>query len=683
MSFPVFRVCLSTWLATVFVATWVAADVPVDQAWQQMPRYEYGQDMGPLLAIDREVIRVMGSAEERAAVAARLVALLEDEATTAAARQYIFLQLRNIGTDAQVPILARFLLQPDSSEMARHALESIPGQASLQALRDAVDDLQGPLLAGVLGSLAIRQDRDSVNTLIPLAESDDAVVAVAAVRALGGIGGVQATEALQAMAADDDPPMHREVLVALLDCAASLVAGDRVEAAREIYESLAEVDQPVGIRRAALTALLDLQDQDASQTVLEWFGSRDRVQRQVAAARLTMLTDQQLDQLATQTEELPESAQVAILELMAIRGGVRALPRVLEAASSDQPRVRQAAIRSLGLIADARAIPVLLAKLAEDEPASSLAAQALTAMPREQVGPALLNALDQQPELRPAVVDVLNRLVYYEAIDPLIEIAASDDPAVYEVALDGLRGIADPDQYDVPRLLELLQRSTPGRHRDDVERTILIVCDKQPARADRAEPVLKALGDIDVSRSSLHLPLLGRLGGPQALKILDAALESEDAQVRDAAVRGICNWPDASVADRLMEIASAADHPGHRQRALRAYVRVVTLPSDREEQQTLEMLQSAMRLATRPEDQRLILTRAATVRTMAAVEWIAGHLDRPELAQAACASLVDLAHHRFLRHPNMDRFRPILERVSQISEDADVVGRAQRYLLGL
>lgn len=599
MSFPVFRVCLSTWIATILLAGFVAADVTVEQAWEQMPRYEYGQDMGPLLAIDLEVIRVMGSAEKRADLAARLAALLEDEATTPAARQYICLQLRNIGTDAQVPILARLLRQPDSSEMARHALESIPGQASLQALRDALDDLQGPLLAGVLGSLAMRQDDASVDTLVSLAGSPDAIVAVAAVRALGGIGGAEATEALRAMAARDDQPMHREVSVALLDCAASLAASDRIEAAREIYESFADADQPIGIRRAALTALLDLQEQQASQTVLEWFGSEDRVQRQVAAARLTMLTDQQLDQLATQTEALPESAQVAILELLAIRKGVQALPRVLEAVSSDQPRLQQAAIRSLGLIADARTIPLLLEMLAEDGPASSLAAQALTSMPRTQVGPALLKALQEQPAARPAVVDVLKKLVYYEAIDPLIEIAASDDPAVYQVALDGLRGIADPDQTDIPRLLKLLQRSTPGRHRDDVERTILIVCDKQPAQADRAEPVLQALGEIDVTRSALHLPLLGRLGGPQALKILDAALESDDAQVRDAAVRGICNWPDASVADRLMELAADANRRGDQQRALRAYVRVVTLPSDREEPQTLEMLQSAMRLATR------------------------------------------------------------------------------------
>jgi hypothetical protein len=51
-------------------------------------------------------------------------------------------------------MLARLLIQPDSSEMARHALESIAGEASLQALRDALPQLEGILLAGVIQSLA-------------------------------------------------------------------------------------------------------------------------------------------------------------------------------------------------------------------------------------------------------------------------------------------------------------------------------------------------------------------------------------------------------------------------------------------------------------------------------------------------------------------------------------------------
>jgi hypothetical protein len=151
---------------------------------------------------------------------------------------------------------------------------------------------------------------------------------------------------------------------------------------------------------------------------------------------------------------------------------------------------------------------------------------------------------------------VLKKLVYYEAIDPLIEIAASDDPAVYEVALGRSarhrRSRSDRRASVAEAAGALDARPAPGRCRT----TLLIVCEKQPAGADRAEPVLKALSGVDLTRSALHLPLLGRLGGPQALKIIDAALRSDDAPLARSGGAGICNWPDASVADRLLALAA-------------------------------------------------------------------------------------------------------------------------------
>jgi len=673
----------SLWISLIAATHLMAAEVPVDEAWQTMPKYEYGDDLGPLLTIDHEVIRAMGSPESRAACAARLAALLDAPATTPAAKQYICLQLRQVGTAAEVPLLARLLNEPDSSDMARHSLESIAGEASLQALRDALGKLEGTQLAGVVQSLAARRDEGAVPVLIELTGSSDPVVAASAVRALGSIAGPAATQKLRSMAAAAEGAAARDVSVALLACAARFAEAGQVEPAREIYDLLSGSKQSAGIRRASLTALLALEGDRLPIAVLEWFGSEDGVRRQVAAAQLTILTDQQLEQLATRNEELPETARVALLELLAMRSGAQALPLVLKAAASEQPQLQRAAIRCLGLIADAGTIPMLIEKLAAGDELGPLAAQALTAMPRAQVGPVLLQALNDRPALRPAIVDILKKMVYYEAIDPLVAIAVSDDPAVYDVALDGLRGIADPDPTDVPRLLKLLERSTPGRHRDEVEKTLLIVCEKQSAGADRAGPVLKALSGVDLTRSAMHLPLLGRLGGPQSLKIIDAALTSDDASVREAAVRGICNWPDASVAERLIALAGDSKNSAYQQRALRAYVRVITLPNDRGDDQTLRLLQSAMQLAGKAEDRQLILTRASTIRTMDAVDWIAGYLDQPELAQTACESLVELAHHRFLRQPNMDRFKPLLQRVSQISQNPDVVDRAKRYQLGL
>jgi HEAT repeat protein len=226
-----------------------------------------------------------------------------------------------------------------------------------------------------------------------------------------------------------------------------------------------------------------------------------------------------------------------------------------------------------------------------------------------------------------------------------------------------------------------------------VEKTILIVCNKLPGNVDRSEWVLASLKGTDRSETPQILPLLGRLGGPTALGMIQKSLASEDPAVREAATRAICNWPNAEVANPLLELTRTSENPTYRRWALRAAIRVVTLKSERPEAKTLAMLQDAMKLAEGAAEKRLALERASTIRTMETVTWLARYLDdpqlddsqldAPQLDQVACQSIVELAHHRFLRHPNMDRFHPILEKVERISKDPTVVERAKRYRLGL
>jgi hypothetical protein len=160
-------------------------------------------------------------------------------------------------------------------------------------------------------------------------------------------------------------------------------------------------------------------------------------------------------------------------------------------------------------------------------------------------------------------------------------------------------------------------------------------------------------------------------------------LKAADAAVRDAAVRALCNWPNAQVADQLWDLASQDGNAQHQRWALRAYIRVTTLDAEQEPAKTLAALQQAMRQARRVEDKQLVLQRCAAVRTLETVQWIAPYLDDPDLQQTACVTIVELAHHRYLRHPNMPVFDPLLERVSTLSHDPAIVERAKRYRLGL
>lgn len=661
----------------------VAVTEDTDTAWETLPRYEYGQDMAPLLAVDRAVIQAMGTPESRRACAARLARLLIEDDTTLPAKQYICLKLRQIGTPGQVPTLSQLLTDPETSEIARQTLQVIPGSEASEALRGALDQLSGRLLIGAINSVAARGDAQAVGRLKQLADSDDQKVAQAAVWGLGKIGGTQAVSFLVQRASQAKVPTPPHVAVPLLRSAHRLLRNGERAGAEAIFAQFAETQQAAGVRQAALEGLFHLAKDKPGVTVVSWLTDGDRGRRQVALGHLQSLSADQLDELLAHLAGLSYPGQMAVIELAASRRGKKVLPMVMSLLDEDNAELKTAGINCLGVIGDADAIPALLDMLAEPEPVSAAARNALLALPRKPVVSALLDALENRPGIRKPVIAALVELKCYDAIDPLIEIAARPDPASYGAALEGLRGIADPDRYDIPRLVNLLLETEPGKHQDEVEKTILLVTEKLPDDADRSKLVREALEYVPGSRAPKYLPVLGRLGGSAALRIIESNLVSRDDKVRAAAIRALCNWPNAEVADRLLRIAKSSEDKTFHRWALRAYVRVVTLESNRPPKKTLAMLQESMELARVIDDKRLVLERAATVRNMDAVNWIAGYLDDSQLCQTACRSIIELAHHRFLRHPNMKVFGPLLKKVSRVCKDAAVAERAERYRLGL
>jgi hypothetical protein len=166
------------------------------------------------------------------------------------------------------------------------------------------------------------------------------------------------------------------------------------------------------------------------------------------------------------------------------------------------------------------------------------------------------------------------------------------------------------------------------------------------------------------------------------LKIVEAAIANADPGWRDAGVQALCNWPDGSVAARLLELSKTAGEASQRRMALLALIRVAPLPDPRPPAEKLRMLKAAMELVVRDEDRKSILKRVQAIRTIDALHYAASYLNDPRLAQPACATIVELAHHRELREPNKLEFDRLLDQVIRISKDSVVVERAKRYRAG-
>jgi hypothetical protein len=144
-------------------------------------------------------------------------------------------------------------------------------------------------------------------------------------------------------------------------------------------------------------------------------------------------------------------------------------------------------------------------------------------------------------------------------------------------------------------------------------------------------------------------------------------MQSEEPAVRDAGYRALANWPDASVADQLLEISRTHQVESYRIWSLRAYARVVALASERDPLETYRLLDEAMGLATRVEDKRLFVERLAAVRVPEALTRLLSLLDDPDLKETAVAATFTLAKGLSQSHP--DQAREALEKILPLTTD--------------
>jgi HEAT repeat protein len=679
-----------------------AADLPA--AWQAAAAWKAGADVAPLLAIEQEQIASMATPDARAAHAARLVAVVTDKASSPDARQWACLQLRVAGTAAEVPQVAAMLMADDPSlaDAARQALEGIPDAAAAAALRTALPAASGAMRIGIIAALGRRHDAAAVPLLVPLASAADTTVAAAARNALGHISTAEALEALQSVAEAAGIPTPPALVEPLLRAAEAAHGRGDAAAAGVVRQRLAAAGQPPRVRQATFTAELAEADAAARAGMISaWIAGDDLDRRAVACGRAAELDDASLARMLATAASLSPTARLAVVSAAARSRSPEVTKPLAQLVTDPLPDVRIAALESLAATAAAKAVPVIVTAAGSDDRVEvrMAARAALATMPRRFIDDSVLAAMAKAATSAEELAGGLAELGGSSTWNRLAELAAGGDTAAAVAAIAALERIASPTAADMQRLVEVYAAVTGDDRRDAVGRVLVRLAkraDGKPdgdAGGDAADVVLTAADRAGLAEATV-LPLAGRMGGARALARIDAALGSADPAIREAAAAALCLWPTADVADRLRTmaergLADPATRPAGR-RALRAHVRVISLPADRPASAVLADLQAAMRLAEQgnPDDRAYVLERtAAAVRTMDSVKWIAGYLDAADPAaaepQAACRALVALAHHRGLRQPNVERFDVILERVAAVTRDPALADRAARYKAGL
>ncbi len=638
----------------------------LDQAFQTLAKLELGQDLGVFGPIGQAVAASRSDEAIRTDLESRLTAILQGDATDLA-KDYACRQLAIVGSEASLPALAALLPNPRMSYMARFALEGIASPAAMKTLREMLGKTEGLQMIGIVVSLGRLADADAAALIAPLLEKDDFQLREVCLVALGRIGTAAAAEALQAFAGKTPPALQATLVDAQLDATESLCQRGEHQVAAKICESLLTAESE-RVRAAAYRGLIAAKPADTLEMIVAGLAAEEPWKRAVAADCIVGLAKpEDVQSIASAVEKLPAAGKIAAFLSFRNHRSPAVRQAALKALESPDPGVSEAALAALVRSGTSEDVSRLAALVASSGNAAVCdgAFETLRLMPAEGVDQALVAWMEQAKELPPAVVRCALTRRSPVLVSTFLKAAEASNAATRIEALKALEVMAAAGDADA--LVGILCRAAAGDEREAAGRAVWLSCQQIADPAQRSAPLLAAMEKGDAHAQCAILPTLARMGDGKALPAVRKAMQSSDAAVRDAGYRALANWPDASVADELLEIAKTSDVESYRIWSLRAYARVVALASDRPAEKTFEMLRDAMKLAKRGEDKALFVERLAAVRVPEALTLLVSLLDDAELKGSAVPAVFTLAKGLSQSHP--DQAAEALKRIQPLVQD--------------
>ena len=490
-------------------------------------------------------------------------------------------QLAIVGTTEAIPAVSELLDHPQLAVQARNVLENMPDPAAGAALRGALPRLRPPYLGGVVNTLGIRRDSESVDALSELARNPSSGAAAESLLALGRIASPKALGVVRATA-EGGPAELKSVAAegCVLAAEALLARGDR-SAAIALYD-LASTSEPASpIRLAAHRGAILARGEAGIPRLLEQFRSPDPSLQQLAARVARELPSAATGPaLASELAKSGPTVQILILSALSDRADSGLAPAVEPLAASPNAEVRVAALQALGALGGSSSVPVLLRAL-ESKPESVNAPEVeAAASSLGHIANADATILAALPKSSAPVRAQLSSILGYRnakgATDALLIQAADLDPNVGKAAFDALAAVATI--AELPKVIQVAIHRTDSDVRDRAERSVYDICLKQNDASRRSEPLAQTFQETPslTARASL-LQIMAMLGDPAGSKAIALACEDLAPETRDTALRLLVNWPDASPVPTLLKIFKSTPNEVHRTLALRGIVTLSTL----------------------------------------------------------------------------------------------------------
>lgn len=446
----------------------------------------------------------------------------------------------------------------------------------------------------------------------------------------------------------------------LVDAASRALAEIPGDAALKALEKARDAAE--GDKKAALDHFIKSRSVDCSPAV-----ETETIQS------LPYVSDAKFAEFMNGFDKLSDDDKARALGALRVRKAKDFVDVAVKALKSESVEVKRAAILALEKIATGKEFDVLYEQMKTFD--RGFVADAMKRIPGADFDAAVAAALKKETngDNAATLADVVSGRFLVSEVSSILESAKKDGCPIRLQLLTAAERLATKEH--IADFVDAFVAIPAGGDRDRAEQIIARLCEGD------ATPVIAKMNNAN---GATIFPLLGRIGGDAAFAQIERGLKSGNAAMIALSVRSLCNWPNAKVAGALLDAAKNAAYPENmRIQALRAYIRVVSLPDDQDAvdmsgADKLAALKDAFKLATRDDERNLALERVGAVRELDSVKFALEHVDNKALQNKALNAVLDLAHQDFLRKKDKDLFTKALDVVLE-KGDQGQKDRAGRY----
>lgn len=602
-------------------------------------------------------------------------------------------QLAVIATPEAIPVLAGLLSDERLGQYARDGLEQMPDAAAGEALRAALGRLEGNALIGAVNSVGLRRDAQAVTALGRLAKGPAPGASGAALMALGRIGTPEARRVLEPALKDAAPAVRAAAAEGCAWCADRLLTEGKLAEAWALYENLRHAEVPAAWRVSATRGSILAGGANGLKLLIEQLRSRDPDLRDMALRTARDLRDPQVTPaLVAEMDKLALPMQAALITVLCDRGGDGALAAVEVRAKAGPEEVRIVALKTLGTIGRASSVPLLLQAIRP--PASAAIVDAVIAslsrIPQQETEAAILQMLPTAgPAVKVRLIGVLGERRAESATGELMNLATGTDVETAKAAFRALGLVSSP--AELPRLIALAISASDDAVKTLALRAIVTTAMKVLEPERRAEAVLRAFqATNDPATKATLLRPLGAImrtegGNHDVFFAVRAALQDKTEAVRDAALRCLADWPDATPATTLLALANQPDVTSTQgEVALGGAIRMAAKVAAGRERSPLNVIDAfvqANRAVHTKDEKMLIVSGLGSLKRPEAVQMLQPYLDDPDVKAEAAGTVVQVAPG-LLHTKSAPALKSMLERIATTDMDEDVRRKADRLARG-